>query len=243
MYSSNYQVHTAASLDVENNNTVASKSDYQRYNDEHRPQEEYVNNDHLDDPTMTTTDRERQRKLLELHQKADGSVYLLDVYETRQQYGYCSIFFSLAQTVILAIMMWQCGVAPLQVNPMLGPMPDVLDYWGAKNAPLIIEDGEYYRLLSPMMLHAGIFHWIGNISVQLESGLFFEREWGSWKWLIIYLTSTIGASILSVIAMPGTLSVGSSGAVMVHFSGCHVFLMLLFTNTVFHLKFLNCFSR
>lgn len=208
MLPSSYQVRTADSYAEE---VVAS--DYRRYND-NTQQGVVNNNDHLEDPNMTCTERERQRKTLEMYQNKDGSVYLLDVYETRQQYGYCSILFSVAQTLILAIMMWQCGIAPLQVNPMVGPMPDVLNYWGAKNTVLIVEDGEYFRLLSPMMLHAGIFHWIGNISVQLESGLFFEREWGSLNWLIIYLTSTVGASILSVIVMPQSLSVGSSGAVM-----------------------------
>ena len=207
MYCSDYQIRTADSVPDTNTNTnTVSASDYRRQHD----------NDHLfDDPTSDNSDEiERQRQQLALHQQADGSVFLLDVYETRQQYGYCSIAFSLAQTVVLPVMMVQCGVAPLQVNPMVGPIPDVLNYWGAKNAPLIIEDGEWWRLIAPMMLHAGIFHWIGNISVQLETGVMFEREWGSLNWLIIYLTSTVGASILSVIVMPGGLSVGSSGAVM-----------------------------
>ncbi|CAB9530690.1 RHOMBOID-like protein [Seminavis robusta] len=163
---------------------------------------------------MSLAEIERQRQQLALHQKPDGSVYLLDVYETPQQYGYCSILFSLVQTLVLVIMMWQCGIAPLTVNPMVGPPPDVLDYWGAKNTPKIVEDGEGWRLMTPMLLHAGIFHWMGNISVQLETGLQFECEWGSGVWCIVYLTSTVGSSILSVIMMPQSLSVGSSGAVM-----------------------------
>lgn len=39
-----------------------------------------------------------------------------EVYIVRQDYGYCSIFFSLSQTVILAMMMWQCGVAPMKLK-------------------------------------------------------------------------------------------------------------------------------
>ena len=45
-------------------------------------------------------------------------------------------------------------------------------------------------------------------------GHFFEKEWGSLRWLIIYLVSAVGSSMLSVIAMPLAVSVGSSGAVM-----------------------------
>jgi membrane associated rhomboid family serine protease len=142
-----------------------------------------------------------------------------EVYIVRQQYGYCSILFSIVQTVVLALMMWQCGIAPLKLNPMYGPYPDALSEWGGKNAVLIIEDGETYRLITPIFLHAGVIHLLGNVAVQLESGIFFEKEWGSIRWLIIYLVSAVGSTILSVIAMPMAVSVGSSGAVMGLFGG------------------------
>ena len=142
-----------------------------------------------------------------------------EVYVVRQQYGYLSILFSLAQTVILAIMMWQCGVAPLNINPMVGPYPDALSEWGAKNAVNILDDGDWWRLVTPILLHAGVIHLFCNIAVQLETGAFFEREWGSVNWLIIYLVSAVGSSVLSCIAMPGNISVGSSGAVMGLFGG------------------------
>jgi membrane associated rhomboid family serine protease len=142
-----------------------------------------------------------------------------EVYIVRQQYGYFSILFSIAQTVILCLMMWQCGIAPLNLNPMFGPYPDALSEWGGKNSVLIIEDGESYRLISPILLHAGVIHLLGNVAVQLETGVFFEREWGSIRWLIIYIGSGIGSTILSVIAMPSAVSVGSSGAVMGLFGG------------------------
>lgn len=64
------------------------------------------------------------------------------------------------------------------------------------------------------MLHAGIIHLLCNIAVQIETGAFFEREWGSFNWLVVYLTSAVGSSILSTIVMPNAVSVGSSGAVM-----------------------------
>ena len=51
----------------------------------------------------------------------------MDVYYVKQRRGYCSIAFSLVQTIVLAIMMWQCGVAPLNINPMVGPYPDALN--------------------------------------------------------------------------------------------------------------------
>ena len=142
-----------------------------------------------------------------------------EVYVVRQKYGYCSIVFSMVQTIILGLMMWQCGIAPLNINPMVGPYPDALSEWGGKNSILIIEDGEWYRLITPILLHAGIIHLVCNVAVQLDMGCFFEKEWGSIRWMIIYLSSAVGSSALSVIAMPNAISVGSSGAVMGLFGG------------------------
>lgn len=142
-----------------------------------------------------------------------------EVYIVRQRYGYFSIFFGVIQIIVLGIMMWQCGIAPMNINPMFGPYPDALSEWGGKNSVLIVEDGEWWRLMTPMLLHAGVIHLFCNVAVQLELGVFFEREWGSMTWLIIYLTSTLGSSVLSVITMPDAVSVGSSGAVMGLFGG------------------------
>lgn len=137
-----------------------------------------------------------------------------EVYFVQQKCGYLSILFSLAQTIVLTIMMSKCGVAPLSINPMVGPYPDALSDWGGKNAVNILDDGEWWRLITPIMLHAGVIHLLCNVAVQLETGAFFEREWGSLKWLIVYLSSAVGSSVLSVIFMPDAISVGSSGAVM-----------------------------
>mmetsp|Transcript_1714 Transcript_1714/g.2258 ORF Transcript_1714/g.2258 Transcript_1714/m.2258 type:complete len:367 (-) Transcript_1714:259-1359(-) len=135
------------------------------------------------------------------------------VYIVKQQRGYLSILFSLSQTIILIAMMIQCGVAPMQINPMIGPYPDALSYWGGKNAFLILHDNEYWRLVTPIMLHAGVFHLLCNVAVQLDTGAFWEREWGSFTWLIIYIVSAVWGSILSVITIPNSVGVGSSGSV------------------------------
>ena len=39
-----------------------------------------------------------------------------EVYIVRQNIGYCSIIFSGLQTIILGVMMWQCGIAPLKIK-------------------------------------------------------------------------------------------------------------------------------
>jgi len=132
----------------------------------------------------------------------------------RQNVAPCSTAFCLVQCVILPVMMWQCGVAPLNINPMVGPYPDALNYWGAKNAVLIVEDGEWWRLFTPIFLHAGLIHLVGNVMVQIDAGNQWEKEWGSPIWMIIYIGSAFGSSVFSTCFMPDNISVGSSGAVM-----------------------------
>jgi len=132
----------------------------------------------------------------------------------KQNYAPLSTTFVILQIIILPLMMWQCGIAPLEINPMIGPYPDALNYWGAKNAVLIVDDGQVYRLVTPIFLHAGIIHLAGNVLVQMDSGNRWEKEWGSLIWILVYVGSAIGSSVLSVIAMPDQISVGSSGAIM-----------------------------
>jgi len=141
------------------------------------------------------------------------------IYKLRQECAPFSKLFSWAQFFVLIAMMVQCKVAPLNINPMIGPYPDALDYWGGKNAYKILNEGEYYRLVTPIMLHAGILHLVGNVAVQLDQGAFYEKEWGSGVWLIIYISSAVGSSILSCCFLPNNISVGSSGAVMGLFGG------------------------
>eukprot|EP00559_Dactyliosolen_fragilissimus_P005239 CAMPEP_0184860824 /NCGR_PEP_ID=MMETSP0580-20130426/5640_1 /TAXON_ID=1118495 /ORGANISM="Dactyliosolen fragilissimus" /LENGTH=343 /DNA_ID=CAMNT_0027358077 /DNA_START=35 /DNA_END=1066 /DNA_ORIENTATION=+ len=142
-----------------------------------------------------------------------------EIYLVKQQRGYLAILFSITQVIILIAMMIECKIAPMQINPMVGPYPDALSYWGGKNAYFILNEEEWWRLITPIFLHAGIFHLMGNVSVQLDTGAFFEREWGSFVWLIIYLSSALGGSVLSTIVIPNTVGVGSSGAVCGLFGG------------------------
>lgn len=137
-----------------------------------------------------------------------------DYYYVKQKYGFLSIGLSVIQLLVLMLMLALCGVAPLDVNPMVGPYPDALSSWGGKNVYRMLEGKEVWRLVTPAGLHVGVIHLLCNVAVQLETGAFFEREWGSKPWLVVYLTSALGSMLLSSILLPDDVSVGSSGAVM-----------------------------
>lgn len=105
-------------------------------------------------------------------------------------------------------------------------MDEQLFLWGANNGPLIFQQGEYYRLLSAMFLHASIYnnfggfalqnsiHIISNMYVLYAVGLSLERLIGHTRFLIIYLLGGLLGSVLSaLLGGENSYSVGASGAV------------------------------
>ena len=78
----------------------------------------------------------------------------------------------------------------------------------------LVQNGEIYRLLSCIFLHAGIIHLTCNMYSLYIIGTQLESFFGKIKYLVIFLLSGICGSILSVaFSSTNTLSVGASGAI------------------------------
>jgi len=131
-----------------------------------------------------------------------------------QKVGVLSIIISSAQLLILTLQLSMCGVAPLDVNPMVGPYPDAISEWGGKNAYLTVEEFQLWRFVTPNFLHVGVLHLMVNVAIQLEAAANFEREWGSFTFLFLYLISGVGCIVSSCVFDADTYAVGSSGALM-----------------------------
>ena len=87
---------------------------------------------------------------------------------------------------------------------------------GAMSAPAVLEDGEYYRLLTAMFMHFGIRHIMNNMLVLFVLGDNLERALGHVKYLIFYLLCGIGSNLVSMMAHSTdtmTVSAGASGAI------------------------------
>jgi len=81
------------------------------------------------------------------------------------------------------------------------------------NAPALIEDGQYWRLISANFLHGGWVHIFFNGMALYFLGLMVEKLLGSWRFLLIYLSSAIAGALGSWWVGPGPLSVGASTAI------------------------------
>ena len=89
--------------------------------------------------------------------------------------------------------------------------------WGAMYAPDIFQQGEYYRLITSMFLHFGIYHIANNMLVLFVLGQRLEPVVGKIKFILIYLLGGLGGNIFSFImemkSADYAVSAGASGAV------------------------------
>ncbi len=87
----------------------------------------------------------------------------------------------------------------------------VLYLLGAKYGPAI-DAGQWWRFLTPIVLHGGLIHLAFNTYALYGLGPESERIYGSGRFLAIYLLAGLAGSIASYIRSPG-LSIGASGAI------------------------------
>ena len=67
---------------------------------------------------------------------------------------------------------------------------------GAAYAPLILEQGQWYRLFSSMFLHFGAPHLINNMLVLFVLGQRLEPVTGKIKFFLIYIFGGLGGNML-----------------------------------------------
>ena len=89
--------------------------------------------------------------------------------------------------------------------------PTNLYRWGAKFGPAI-QAGDWFRLILPVVLHAGWLHLAANTFALVVFGPRLESEFGRAAYLAVYVVSGICGVAASYLVSP-VLSVGASGAV------------------------------
>lgn len=140
-------------------------------------------------------------------------------FEQARAKGYNRPFFTYFILLFCTVMLiasiglngWR--VEPLSVNPMIGPSAETLLELGAKQTSLIVNDGEWFRLFSPMVLHAGIVHYLLNMLALWFVGSAIEQSHGFVNAAIAFIISGVGGTVLSAIFLPQYISVGASGGI------------------------------
>jgi len=74
------------------------------------------------------------------------------------------------------------------------------------------EPNQWFRFFLPIFLHAGVVHIAINLSFQIRTGIQMERDFGTWRILIIYITSGIFGFAFGANYSGRTTSVGCSGS-------------------------------
>jgi len=120
---------------------------------------------------------------------------------------------SVVQIILLIVAFGLGGFAPPSDNPTLGPPASTFILLGAKDSPLM-QEGQIWRFVTPIFLHAGLIHIFFNVFAQLRFGLALERRWGTPRLMVLYFISGIGGILMSCLISYSTIGVGASGAIM-----------------------------
>jgi rhomboid protease GluP len=104
------------------------------------------------------------------------------------------------------------GAAGLAGAGFFVPNVEVLQAWGTNIGPLTT-DGQWWRLVSSMFLHFGVFHLALNMWALYIGGRLAERIFGSGAFALIYFAAGIGGSLSSLLWNPAVNSAGASGAI------------------------------
>lgn len=113
-----------------------------------------------------------------------------------------------------------------------------LVFFGANYGPFTV-DGQWWRLVSSVFLHAGLIHILFNSIILYQIGSFVEVLLTKKLYLAIYLVTGICASITSLIFNYGVVSIGASGAIF----GLFGFFAAMLTTKIFSSDFKKRFIK
>jgi membrane associated rhomboid family serine protease len=101
---------------------------------------------------------------------------------------------------------------------------DVMIHFGTDYTPLTLS-GQWWRLLTSIFLHFGLFHIALNMWALYVNGRVAERIFGSLRYLTIYLAAGLSGSVVSLLWHPIVNGAGASGAIFGIFGAMLAFFL------------------
>lgn len=136
--------------------------------------------------------------------KGENLKETFDLFIPKEGYYVTPILINLNIIVYLAMVCSGLGLISFKGQDLIT--------WGANYTPLTT-DGQWWRLITCTFLHSGLMHISTNMFGLLFVGLFLEPLLGKTKYILIYITTGVVASLTSLWWYDETISVGASGAI------------------------------
>jgi membrane associated rhomboid family serine protease len=80
-------------------------------------------------------------------------------------------------------------------------------------SPSAIDAGEWWRLLTPILVHGGVLHLFLNMYILFIYGPNVEEAFGTMRFILFFLLTGVMGSAFSYALPPDNASVGASGAI------------------------------
>jgi rhomboid protease GluP len=119
-----------------------------------------------------------------------------------------SITFTHVLFIANAMVFIAMVIASGSIESFPGP---ILGHFGA-NFGLYTLSGDWWRLLTYMFLHGGVFHIAVNMWCLWSLGTLCESLYGPWTYAAVYLITGVAGGLATVAWNPQAVSVGASGA-------------------------------
>ena len=84
---------------------------------------------------------------------------------------------------------------------------------GSMSKIKVFSDGEWWRLLFHMYLHAGVLHMLFNVIALLFAGKVVEKKIGSLPYLVLYHAIAVVNALIMCLIFPDSISVGASAGI------------------------------
>ena len=95
-----------------------------------------------------------------------------------------------------------------------GPSIETLVAFGGVTRSAVIDDGEWWRLLSAPFLHADVVHLLANGATLFFAGTILEHRIGRWWLATVYLAGALTGALFSLATIPmESVGIGASGAI------------------------------
>lgn len=120
-----------------------------------------------------------------------------------------SQFAALAILVLINVGVFVIEIATAPFSDLMGGN---LVVHGGVNSRLV-DDGEYWRVVTAGFLHSGLTHLIGNMVALVILGGVLTLSIGGMRMVLIYAAGLIASSLFVIVLSPNSLAVGASGAI------------------------------